>query len=433
DEQLATRLFDLMEMFAGYGFNKSHSAAYALVSYQTAYLKAHHAAAFMAATLSSDMDNTDKVHSNYIDTVEQGITILPPDINSSDYRFAPTDAKTVAYGLGAVKGTGEAAIVNIVEARKNGPFRDLFDFCRRVDKRLVNRRAIEALIRGGAFDSISDHRHQLMASLDDALGSAEQLARSANQNSLFGDDESVAMPVILADVPYWSLREKLQNEKTALGFYLSGHPYQEFAEELAPFIKHKLADITPQMLPQNGGQHGGQNGGQRRGGIQVLLAGMVGDVRIQQTRRGRMAIVKLEDGSAVLEVTVFNELYEASRTWIRDGELLVVRGKAAYDDYSGSMRVTGEEVMDLASARAAFAKRLDLNCAEQPPSIVAKLKEVFTPYRGGKCPVVIHYRNQTGSAQLRLGEAWSVTLPDNLISELRGLLGERNVRVVYGY
>ena len=423
-EELATFLFDLMEKFAGYGFNKSHSAAYALVSYQTAYLKAHYPAAFMAATLSSDMDNTDKVHSNYIDTLEQKLEVLAPDINSSDYRFAPVDEKTVAYGLGAIKGTGEAAIINIVEARKTGPFRDLFDFCRRVDKRLVNRRSIEALIRGGAFDKISDHRHQLMASLDAALGSADQLARSANQNSLFGDDDSVSMPVILADVPYWSLREQLQQEKTALGYYFSGHPYQEFAEELAPFIKQRLADITPQALPQNNGN--------RRAGMAVLLAGMVADVRIQQTRRGRMAIVKIEDGSAQLEVTLFNELYEVSRPWIKDSELLVVQGKATLDDYSGNMRVSAEEVMDIASARAAFARRLDLGCAEQEASIVAKLKELFMPYRGGKCPVVIHYRNQTGSAQLRLGEAWKVTLPDGLLNDLRGLLGERNVRVVYG-
>jgi DNA polymerase-3 subunit alpha len=424
-ETLATQLFDLMEKFAGYGFNKSHSAAYALVSYQTAYLKAHYPAAFMAATLSSDMDNTDKVHSNYDDTLTQNLTVLPPDINASTYRFAPVDEKTVAYGLGAVKGTGEAAIVNIVEARKaGGPFKDLFDFCRRVDKRLVNRRSIEALIRGGAFDSISDHRHQLFASLDDALASAEQLARSANQNSLFGEDESATMTVQMKDVPYWSLREKLQQEKTSLGFYLSGHPYQEFAEELAPFIRQRLADITPQILPQ-----GGTN---KRAGMAVLLAGMVGDVRIQQTRRGRMAIVKIEDGSAQLEVTLFNELYEVSRPWIRDGELLVVNGKATLDDYSGNMRVTAEEVMDIASARAAFARRLDLGCAEQEASIVARLKELFMPYRGGKCPVVIHYRNQTGSAQLRLGEAWNVTLPDGLLSDLRALLGEKNVRVVYG-
>lgn len=424
DEKLATHLFDLMEKFAGYGFNKSHSAAYALVSYQTAYLKAHYPAAFMAATLSSDMDNTDKVHTNHIDTLEQKIRVLPPDINSSDYRFAPVDDKTVDYGLGAIKGTGEAAIVNIVAARSSGgAFRDLFDFCRRVDKRVVNRRAIEALIRGGAFDSISDHRHQMLASLNAALGSAEQQARSANQNSLFGDDESVSMPVLLADVPRWTLREQLQQEKTSLGFYLSGHPYQEFAAELAPFIKQRLADITPQALPQNGPN--------RRSGLAVLLAGIVSDVRIQQTRRGRMAIVKIEDGSAQLEVTLFNELFEASRPWIREDELLVVRGKATLDEYSGNMRVSGEEVLDLASARATFAKRLDLCCTAEGAVPVAQLAELFKPYCGGKCAVVIHYRNATGSAQLRLGEAWNVSLPDGLLNDLRALLGAQNVRIAY--
>ena len=424
DEKLATHLFDLMEKFARYGFNKSHSAAYALVSYQTAYLKAHYPAAFMAATLSSDMDNTDKVHSNHIDTLEQKIRVLPPDINSSDYRFAPVDDKTVAYGLGAIKGTGEAAIINIVAARSSGgAFRDLFDFCRRVDKRVVNRRAIEALIRGGAFDSISDHRHQTFASLNAALGSAEQQARSANQNSLFGDDESVSMPVLLADVPRWTLREQLQQEKVSLGFYLSGHPYQEFAAELAPFIKQRLADITPQALPQNGPN--------RRSGLPVLLAGIVSDVRIQQTRRGRMAIVKIEDGSAQLEVTLFNELFESSRPWIREDELLVVRGKATLDEYSGSMRVSGEEVLDLASARATFAKRLDILCASQERVSVAKLAELFKPYCGGKCAVVIHYRNEIGSAQLRLGEAWHISLPDGLLGDLRALLGEGNVKIAY--
>ena len=260
DEKLATLLFDLMEKFAGYGFNKSHSAAYALVSYQTAYLKAHYPAAFMAATLSSDMDNTDKVHIAYIDTLAQNVRVLPPDVNSSDYRFAPTDEKTMAYGLGAIKGTGEAAIVNIVKVREERPFRDLFDFCCRVDKRVVNRRAIEALIRGGAFDTISDHRHQLMASLDAALGSAEQQARAANQNSLFGDDESVSMPVMLANVARWPVREQLQQEKLALGYYLSGHPYQEYAAELANFIKLKLTDVTPQLV----GQSSNNNGNGRR-------------------------------------------------------------------------------------------------------------------------------------------------------------------------
>jgi len=429
DEKLATLLFDLMEKFAGYGFNKSHSAAYALVSYQTAFLKAHYPAAFMAATLSSDMDNTDKVHIAYLDSLLQNVRVLPPDVNTSGYRFAPTDEKTMAYGLGAIKGTGEAAIVNIVKVRQERPFRDLFDFCRRVDKRVVNRRAIEALIRGGAFDSISDHRHQLMASLDAALGSAEQQARAINQNSLFGDDESVSMPVMLASVERWSLREQLQNEKLALGFYLSGHPYQEYAAELSGFIKLKLTDITPQLVGQSSNNNNGN--GRRNYGVQVVLAGIVSGVRIQQTRRGRMAIVTLDDGSAQVEMTVFNEEYERSRPWVREDEMLVVRGKASLDEYSGNMRVSAEELFDIASARSTFANRLELGIAPENRVSVSRLKELLTPYRDGKCPVMIRYRNLIADAQLKLGEEWRVTLHNDLLEGLNKLLGAQNVRIHY--
>ncbi len=424
DKRLAVQLFDLMEKFAGYGFNKSHSAAYALLSYQTAYLKAHYPAAFMAATLSSDMDNTDKVHTFYLDTLAQGVSVLPPDINSSGYRFAPLAEKVVAYGLGAVKGTGEAAVENIVAVRKaGGAFRDLFDFCHRVDKRVVNRRAIEALIRAGAFDVISPHRHQMLASVDAALGSAEQQARAANQNSLFGDDASVAMPVIMANVAQWKMREQLQNEKLALGFYLSGHPYQEYATELAHFVKMRLGDLTAQAVPQNG--HG------KRGGVAIVLAGMVASVRIQQTRRGRMAIVTLDDGSAQVEMTVFNEIFEANRPWIREDELLVVRGKVSLDEYSGNMRVTADELFDFASARSAFAKRLELAISDHVNVRVPQLKELFQPYSGGKCPILIQYSNQAATVPLPLGEEWAVTLHDDLLQGLHKILGEQQVRVVY--
>ena len=429
DEKLATLLFDLMEKFAGYGFNKSHSAAYALVSYQTAYLKAHYPAAFMAATLSSDMDNTDKVHIAYLDSLLQNVRVLPPDVNTSGYRFAPTDETTMAYGLGAIKGTGEAAIINIVKVRQERPFRDLFDFCRRIDKRVVNRRAIEALIRGGAFDSISDHRHQLMASLDAALGSAEQQARAVNQNSLFGDDESVSMPVMLANVERWSLREQLQNEKLALGFYLSGHPYQEYAAELSGFIKLKLTDITPQLIGKSNNNNNGN--GRRNHGVQVVLAGIVSGVRIQQTRRGRMAIVTLDDGSAQVEMTVFNEEYERSRPWVREDEMLVVRGKASLDEYSGNMRVTAEELFDIASARSTFANRLELGIAPDNRVSISRLKELLMPYRDGKCPVMISYRNLIADAQLKLGEEWRVTLHNDLLEGLNKLLGSQNVRIHY--
>jgi DNA polymerase-3 subunit alpha len=430
DEKKANEIFDTMEKFAGYGFNKSHAAAYSLVAYQTAYLKCHYPAAFMASTMTSEMVNTDKVSFFYQDTLQQGVSILAPDINSSLFRFTPVDEKTIAYGLGAVKGTGEAAVENIVAARAKGPFKDLFDFCRRVDKRIVNRRAIEALIRAGAFDGINDHRYQLLASLDAALGSAEQHARAANQNSLFGDDENLDMPVQMAEVPRWKMREQLAQEKTALGFYLSGHPYQEYAAELAHFVKHKLADITPDLVAPPSGNGGGY--GKRNNAKTLVLAGMVSGVRIIQTRRGKMAVLSLDDGSAVLEVVVFNELYDSNRPWIRDDELLVVSGKAELDAYSGGMRVTADELYDFASARAAFAKRLDINCSMDGRIRVPQLAELLKPWCGGKCPVQINYSNLIGSAPLLLGEDWQVTLPDELIENLRALCGSDNVQVVYG-
>jgi DNA polymerase-3 subunit alpha len=432
-KDVAGNLFDLMEKFAGYGFNKSHAAAYALVAYQTAYLKAHHPAAFMAATLSGDLDNTEKVSIFYADTLQQNIRILPPDVNSSGYVFSPVDEQTIAYGLGAIKGTGEAAINCIVKARVNGPFKDLFDFCRRVDKRIVNRRTIEALIKAGAFDSINDHRASLMASVDAALASADQHARAANQNSLFGHDEADAVLIVqTADVPRWRLREQLAHEKASLGIYLGGHPYQEYAAELANFIKVKLADLTPQFVGQgNGAGNGSGSGGYTsRRGVPVVLAGIVAGLRIQQTRRGRMAVITLDDGGGQVELTVFNEEYERSRPWIREDELLVVRGTAKLDEYSGNVRVSGEELFDFASARSHFAQQLALRCNGN--ASISQLKKLFTPYREGKCPVQIHYRNDNATCQLRLGEEWQVTLHDDLLRDLRVLLREENVKVVYG-
>ncbi len=461
DEKKANEIFDTMEKFAGYGFNKSHAAAYSVVAYQTAYLKCHYPAAFMASTLTSEMVNTDKISFFYQDTLQQGVSILPPDINSSFFRFTPVggmtrrceasgagippsrllpqtagfasnvseaDKKTIAYGLGAVKGTGEAAVENIVAARKDGPFKNLFDFCRRVDKRIVNRRSIEALIRAGAFDSINDHRAQMLASLDDAMGNAEQHARSANQNSLFGDDDSADMPLQMADVPRWKMREQLTQEKTALGFFLSGHPINEFAAELANFVKYKLVEVTPELVAPVAGNNGFVK---RNSGKQLVLAGMVNGVRILQTRRGKMAVVTLDDGTAQVEVTVFADLYDANRPWIRDDELLVVQGRASLDDYSGGMRVTADQLFDYASARAAFAKRLDIFCSIDDKVRVAQLAEQLKPYCGGQCPVQLNYRNYIGSAPLRLGEAWQVSLPDELLESLRALCGAENVQVVY--
>jgi len=225
------------------------------------------------------------------------------------------------------------------------------------------------------------------------------------------------------------LREQLAHEKTSLGFYLGGHPYQEYEEELANFIKVKLGDLTPQFVGQANNPGSGYGQGSRRG-VPVVLAGIVAGLRIQQTRRGRMAIITLDDGSAQVEMTVFNEVYEANRPWIREDELLVVRGKASLDEYSGNVRVSGEDLFDFASARSNFAQQLALRCNGN--ASVAQLKKLFAPYRDGKCAVQIHYRNDNAACQLRLGEAWQVTLHDDLLRELRDLLKPENVKVVYG-
>ncbi len=304
----ATALFDLMEKFAGYGFNKSHSAAYALIAYQTAYFKAHHPAAFMAANLSLVMDDTDKVRALYDDAVANGLAILPPDVNASNYRFEPVDRARIRYGLGGVKGTGEQAIEAIVAAREaGGPFRDLFDFCRRVDKRHVNRRAVEALVQSGAFDTMEPRRAMLLASVGVALTEAEKAERSAAQVSLFGDSREEAGQALVV-AREWTEAERLAHEKAALGFYLSGHPYAAFAQELSPLIRLSLSDLQPRKEP-------------------VLIAGVVLGVRVQTSRRGKMAIVTLDDGGAAVEVVVYNEIYDAARNTLREDELVVVEAK----------------------------------------------------------------------------------------------------------
>ncbi len=418
----ANEIFDTMEKFAGYGFNKSHAAAYSLVAYQTAYLKCHHTAAFMAATLSSEMADTDKVQFFVADAVSCGLTFLPPDVNRSRYRFTPVDAKTIRYGLGAIKGTGESAIGAIARAREGadgiagGDFADLFDFCKRIDKRVVNRRVVEALIRAGAFDSIDERRAALMASVGIALEAAEQAERDALQVGLFEAGGAPEQRLRLVDVPPWSERERLLNEKQALGFFLSGHPYNEVRAELSAFIRRPLGSLEPQKEP-------------------VLLAGIVIATRTQMTRRGKMIVVTLDDGTAQVEMTVFNEVYEAERAKIREDEPLIVEGKVSRDDFSGGLRVNADKLLTLAEARGRYAKalRVALNgeASRAGAAAAEKLRTLLAPYRNGPCPVRVRYRNEKAECELPLGEAWRVRLDDELLAGLQQWLKAENVEVVY--
>ncbi|MCK6437115.1 DNA polymerase III subunit alpha [Rivihabitans pingtungensis] len=412
DPALAEQLFDLMTKFAEYGFNKSHTAAYAVVSYQTAWLKAHYPSAFMAATMSSELDNTDQLRVFYDDSLKNKLKFLPPDINHSHYRFVPTDRQHIRYALGAIKGTGEAAVEHLIAEREaHGPFVDLFDFCRRTDKRIVNRRAIETMIRAGAFDGLDDNRAKLLANVELAMSLAEQAAANINQGGLFDDfDDSVAPPVEMKDVPAWSEAQRLAEEKLAIGFYLSGHPFSAHAATVRRFVKNTLASLSPKKEPQT-------------------LAGVVTLVRTKVGSRGKMAFVQLDDGTAKHDVSLFSEAYEANRHKLREDALLIVEGKVSYDDFSGGLRIVVDSVLELAEAQSRFAQGLALSLHAE--SDVGKLKHLLQPFAGsGPCPLRFRYAGSQARGELDAGEAWNVMLSDALLDSLRALLGEKSVEVL---
>ena len=427
--ELADKLFDLMAMFAEYGFNKSHTAAYAVVTYQTAWLKAHYPAEFMAATLSSDMDDTDKVQLFVADAQANRVRVLGPDINASGYRFEPVGEREIRYGLGAVKGTGHAAVDNIVAARAAGPFRDLFDFCERIDRRIVNRRTVEALIRAGAFDSLDPDRARLLANAGQAIEAADARAASASQANLFGDaDGGDALSPVWIEVPPWTERQRLQEERSALGYFLSGHLFSAWESEVRRFVRTRLADLQPAPAP-------------------VWMAGVIAAQRTQMTRRGKMSFVTLDDGTARVDVAIYRELHEASRRQLRDDELLVVLGKVQKDDYTGGQRVTAERVLDLAAARQEFGRRLLIRLnghaeADALRSAIAPFAAGSASAPGGgqgisssgepaRLPVRIEYGNAQARCAIELGEAWRVRPEDDLIVAIGERLRPLAVSIEY--
>ena len=433
DSKLAMQLFDLMEKFAEYGFNKSHTAAYAVVTYHTAWLKAHHASAFMAATLSSDMDNTDTVKIFHDDARANGLTILGPDINHSEFRFAPVDPKTIRYGLGAVKGTGENAVTAIVAARESGgPFKDIFDFCHRVDRRVVNRRAIEALVRAGAFDALDAERSRVLSQVPLAMETAEQAAANAHQNSLFGMDDLSSPPVRPGahggptgeqSYPRWTDRQRLIEEKTALGFFFSSHPFDIVRAEVRPMCQTPINRLEA-------------------GRDATLVAGIVTDVRTQMTRRGKMAFVTLDDGEGRIEAAVFSELFDAQRHKLRMDELLLVEGKVSRDEFRDALKLGVDRLLTFNEARAQWAQGLELDLRGvdiRGLGGVRRLYDLLQPFAqlaeaatGGRgCPVSLLYRNGAAEAVLEVGSGLRVRPDTDLIDGLRSLLGADRVRLDY--
>lgn len=416
NEKQATELFDLLEKFAGYGFNKSHAAAYALVAYHTAYLKAHYPAAFLAATMSADMNNTDNIHSFFDDCAPNKVEVLPPDVNQSAYRFTPLNNSQMLYGLGAIKGTGLAAIELIVGAREaDGPFKDLFDFCNRLDLRKVNKRVIESLIRAGAFDKLEPNRAALLAGVGMAVTAAEQNNSNAGQNNLFGDvaDTKHDLPNVRA----WSPEQALIEEKAALGFYLSGHPFLNAKQDISQFVRGSLADLTPQEQPK-------------------LMAGIVVGVRVRMTQRGKMAIVTIDDAISRVDVVIGSEMLNQSAHLIKEDNLLVIEGRVSHDEFSGGIRVNARKLYDLAAARSQFASMLKISCNGQ--SDAAKLTAILNPYKRKNtdiekkwCPVKIEYHNAKSQVSMMLGDAWRVELHDELLQHLTDWLSRENVKILY--
>ena len=421
DAALAGVIFDLMEKFAGYGFNKSHSAAYALLSYQTAWLKAHHPAAFMAAVLSADMDHTDKIVSLIDECRRMGIPILAPHVNDSEHAFTVAEGGAIRYGLGAIKGAGRSAVEALGEARAaQGPFRDLFDLTRRVDQRRLNRRVVEALARAGALDRLGPSRAAILASLDTALQSAEQRLRdrAAGQVDLFGfpqGPEASPDEVTLGftDVPEWSDEERLNGEKEALGLYLSGHPIDRYRDELVRLCVCRLADLTP---------------GSRR------VAGLITGLRTTQGRRGRMAIATLDDQSARIEVVVYAETLPAVAEVLAKGRIVVAEGVCGIDDFNGGYRITAERMSDIAAAREKLAHRLVLRLTADglANGLLAELKSLLQGSPRGLCPVVIDYQGARASAELTLPDPYRVQPSDALLERLAQCLGRDAVALDYG-
>ncbi len=429
-EQLAAHIFDLMEKFAGYGFNKSHSAAYALLSYQTAYLKAHHPAPFMAAVLSADMDHTDKVVTLIKECTDMDLEVHPPDVNSSRYQFVASDARRVRYGLGAVRGVGEGAVEALIAEREaRGPFVSLEDLCRRLDLQKVNRRALEALLRCGSLDGLGENRATLMQRLSAAmqLGDQNTRAHEAGQNDLFGlasDERTSASPVRRgAALPEWSAAVRLAGERETLGLYLTGHPLARFESALARFVSHRIGDLVSERPVV------GLEPGRFGAGKPVTVAGLVDEVK----KRGSRVFVTLDDRTGRIEALLFEETWHKHRELITKDALLLVEGLLRFDDFSDAWRLSVRRVSELDKVREQEARRLVINASYgDAAALCGRLAAILTPWLGGPCPITIEYRGADASGALTLGAEWTVRAGAKLLEDLEGLFGAGSVQVIYG-
>ena len=418
DPTLAMKIFDLVEKFAGYGFNKSHSAAYALVSYQTAWLKRHYPSEFMAAVMSSEIDNTDKLLSLRDECKRMGLTVKAPNVLEGKLHFSVNADGHIIYGLGGIKGLGEGPIDDLLEARGNSPFSDLFDLCSRTDPRKVNRRALEALIKSGALDELGAERSVLMSALDDALRAAEQSA--ANEAAGMGDLFGEVVPSAENGDPYrdhrraraWTLRDILAGEKESLGSFLSGHPMDEFQQEVRKFSPRSIRELTA--------------------GSKQWVAGLIVDVRLVKTQRGTMAVLQLDDGTGQIEATAYSEVYEQNRDLLVKDQIVLADGRLQMDDFRGQLSLRAKSFTTLEAARSSRVRELKVGLSTDAVKrgVSSELKRAFSAH-SGDCPIVVEYKQPAGSAMLRFGERWRVTPTDTLLDQLKELVGQDAVELVY--
>lgn len=423
----ADAIFDLMEKFAGYGFNKSHAAAYAVLSYQTAWLKTHHAASFMSAVLSSDMDKTDKVVTLIDEARRMKLKVEPPDVNHSHFMFTVSGQRSIRYGLGAIKGVGQAVIDALVAERlANGPFRDLADLCRRSDVNRINRRVMEALIRSGACDGFGANRATLMHALPAAMRLADQTirARVVGQNDMFGlMDTSADAPAVVEQevLPDWTQRVRLDGERDTLGLYLTGHPFEEYEVELRPLVSGRIADIT-------GDRPVVVNEGFQFKGKPATVGGMVFDLG----KRGSRMIVTLDDRSGRLEVSMFEDVYQQYRSIIAKSAILIIEGSLRFDEFIEGWRLTGKRVIDIDQAREQHARRLLLRLPRRvDTAFMRSLEQNLRPFRGGRCSVAVRYHGSAARADLVLSDEWCVNPTRELTERLSQLVGHDGVRLIY--
>lgn len=434
DGELAMKIFDLVEKFAGYGFNKSHSAAYALVSYQTLWMKTHFPAPFMAAVMSADMDNTEKIVTLVDECGNMDIDLLPPDVNAGQYKFTVNEDNQIVYGIGAVKGVGEGPIEAIISARQtDGPFIDLFDFCARLDLKKTNKRVLEKLIKSGAMDSLGPkyvqgtakeqgaNRAVLFATLPEAIKAAEQHAKaeSLGQNDLFGliNDEQTDSRQTFKEVRPWPEEKWLDGEKETLGLYLTGHPINRYLSEIKKYSSSRLVVMQPT--------------GRDR---QAVAVGLVIGVRVLVNKRGRRwALVTLDDKSARMDIRLFPDDYDRFAELLVNDAILVCSGQVSFDDYSGGNTMTARDIMTITDARENYLSSIDIQVDNSLISddFIEQFSQVLTPFKEGTCPVRVFYQREEAQAMLELGVQWRVTPADVLLYELKILLGEERVAMEF--